>query len=282
MTETPTFARREAITLAGAVAAVSAAPLRAAARSLPLDTPEQRLRTFMLMRGALDDRLVIGYLEGFYYGVVNGVAKPLFRLVSATFSRYRRKGDGYECVTLEQAYFLDWTTGEWIHRFANPYTGRTVDVPTGGYPAGRVFFAPNLELTFPGAPSGQQLKHSTTPFTIAGDDLYITETIDGAVAPRGGGAPLEYHEVTGLHARVSELAAPGVKKVRTETSYTSTKGWRPWLDMAGHPGETVSMGQGIYGAALGGLPTSWITAARQHRPDLLADPIKILDPVWRA
>jgi hypothetical protein len=275
--------RREAIGAIGVGMALATAPSAAsAAPTVAIDMPAGRMRAFMLMRGALDDRLVIGCLNGRYWGCVNGVMTPLFDVVSATFSRYRRLADGnYRSVSVEQAYFLDLQNGEWLHSFANPYTGATVKVPTGGYPPTETIFTTDLEMRFAKPQPGMVLNHVSTPFIVQGDDVMMTEVITATMTPPAGGKPGLFHEVTGLHARLSDLHQPDAKKVRCETSYTSVKSWSGWLDMGDHPGETVSTGQGVYGATLAGLPAPWLAAARRHRPELLADPIKILDPLWR-
>jgi hypothetical protein len=85
--------RRGLFTLAAAgglalgATSVSAGTAKAGA-SISSD-PAARLEMFMMMRGALDDKLVIGCLTGRYYGIVDAQLKLLFGLVSATFSRYR-------------------------------------------------------------------------------------------------------------------------------------------------------------------------------------------------
>ena len=235
----------------------------------------------MLMRGALDDRLVIGSMNARYWGCVNGAMRPLFDVVSATFSRYQRRPDGsYRGVSLEQAYFLDRDTGEWLKEFANPYTGKTVKVPVGGYPPTSVVFTPDLEMKVTRPQPGMVLNHMSSPFMVQGDDLIMSETTTATITAPGG-KPSLFHEVTGLHARMAEINRADARKVRCETSYTSVKSWRNWLEMSDHPGETVSTGLGLYGTSPAILPAPWVAAARQHRPELLADPIKLLDPLWR-
>lgn len=260
----------------GLLASVAA---RAGSASIAEPKPAQaRMRTFMLMRGALDDRLVIGSLNGRYWGCVNGAMTPLFDVVSATFSRYRRLADGsYRGVSIEQAYFVDRETGEWLRSFDNPYTGKTVKVPTGGYPPTSVVFGTDLVMRVAKPLPGMTLTHSMSPLMTQGDNVMMTEvTSVGAV-----GKPPSYHGIVGLHARAGEIDRAGAKKVRCETSYTSVSRWPMWLEMSDHPGETVAAGQGSYGTTLDDLPKTWVAAARQHRPELLSDPARLLEPLWR-
>lgn len=271
--------RREAIGAIGGAAVLASVPAQAGAASLSeVNALEKRMRTFMLMRGALDDRLVVGTLNGRYWGCVNGVMTPLFDVVSATFSRYRRLADGsFRSVSIEQAYFVDRATGEWLRSFENPYTSKTVKVPTGGYPPTSVVFGTDLVMHVAKPLPGMTLTHSVSPLATQGDNVMITEvTSVGAV-----GKPPSYHGIVGLHARASEIDRAAAKKVRCETSYTSVSRWPMWLEMSDHPGETVATGQGSYGTTLDALPKAWVAAARQHRPELLTDPAKLLEPLWR-
>lgn len=270
--------RRGAIGAIGSGLVLAGASMRAVASVPAQDTEASRLRNFMLMRGALDDRLVIGTLNGRYWGCVNGAMTPLFDVVSATFSRYRRLNDGtYRGVSIEQAYFVDSVTGDLLRTFANPYTGKTVKVPVGGYPPTSLVFGADLAMHVSKPPPGLVLGHRVTPLVVQGDDVTMTEITTIGV---GGKSPF-YQAVVGLHARASELGRYGVKKVRCETSYTSVSRWASWLEMGDHAGETVATGQGIYGAMTSGLPKPWVAAAQQHRPELLTDPGKLLDPFWR-
>ena len=236
------------------------------------------MRTFMLMRGALDDRLVIGYLQGRYWGSVNGSLTSLFDVVAANFSRYRRQADGsYYGVSVEQSFFVDANTGEWLKSFLNPYTGKTVTVPTSRNPSAALTFATNLEMKIAGSPPGFAMYHSVSPIVVLDDDVTITETTSAGIT----GKLTSYQAVVGLHARLSEVNQRRARKVRCETSYTSVSRWPAWLAMGDSPGEVVATGQGVYGAKMSGLPKAWVAAARSHRPELLTNPSTLLDPLWR-
>lgn len=75
----------------GTTAVLTAAPVYAKAAAFQIDFASQqgRLKAFMMMRGALDDRLLIGCISDIYYGNVNAELTPLFGPVGAIFSRYR-------------------------------------------------------------------------------------------------------------------------------------------------------------------------------------------------
>ena len=73
------------------LALVAAGSVGQAARPAPpaRSLLSEALRRFIKMSGALDDRLVIGFVSGRYNGVVDSELTPLFGVFAATFSRYR-------------------------------------------------------------------------------------------------------------------------------------------------------------------------------------------------
>jgi len=283
--------RREAMALlggAGAAAALSihepadAAPGKAAGARPDLATSAGRARAYMMMRGALDDRLVIGCVSGRYYGVVNAVLTPLFGVSAATFSRYRPIGrGGHEAVTAELAYFTDLETGSVIDRFVNPYTKEIVEVPFVRSAPMRIRILPDLSLELDKPVPGLTVDHHVLVPEARGDDLWITEVTRTSATPPGG-KPFQYSESTTLHARLSDFDRTGAPRVRCETGFTNVVGWRPWLRMGDRPGQMMAVGAGRYGATLSDLPSAWLDATRRHHPDVLARPESVLEPMWSA
>ncbi len=266
----------------GTGAAMMAVPIGAAAGEDVAMDP-LRLKTYMLMRGALDDRLVIGCVSGLYYGVVDAEITPLFGVVSATFARYRPMASGgYAAVNAEYAFFTDPASGRAMERFRNPYTGETVAVPGGGVAPAKLTILPDLRLQLGQAIPGVQFDHRVGPVETRGDDVWITEVTRTSLARPGQAKPFRYSESTTLHARRSELDAPGAMRVRCETSFTNVVSWRPWLNMGDRPGHLMAIGAGRYGTRIADLPPAWIDATRARHSELLADPAAVLAPLWDA
>ena len=85
--------------IAGGAVSLSAgfiSPSNAAAERDPgiLDKPEELLTAFMRLSGSLDDRLIIWWMEGLRYGVVDARAKLLFGMQVGMFHRFFRQADG--------------------------------------------------------------------------------------------------------------------------------------------------------------------------------------------
>ena len=175
--------RRDILAMSAAAiclgASASAAPM---AKSIDFTDPVKRLRAFMLMRGALDDRLVVGCMTGRYYGVVDDESMPLFGLASATFARFRPAADGgFEGASYEVPFFTDLTTGAALEQFVNPYTGETVTVPQSALPPSRIAISPDFVVTTPGAPPRLEYKHRILPPITSGDDVWMVEETFSAI-----------------------------------------------------------------------------------------------------
>jgi len=245
----------------------------ASSPGLDLTTPKARLRTYMLMRGALDDRLVIGFISGRYYGVVDNEIKPLYGVVGATFARYRRRTDGgFDGATYEVPFFTDLETGAALQTYKNPYTGETVDVVNSGYPPSAFTINEALEIVSSKPFPGLVVSDKVIAIQTSGADLWVTEETTSALTIPNAPKPIRYSEVTSLHTLQADLQNPRAKSVSCQTAYTSIVSWRPWLKMGDHPGHLMGNGVGRYGVTMDELPANWRAAAAAHHPDALANP----------
>jgi hypothetical protein len=280
--------RRGLITAALATSAAAVTPALGKGRggkAVPLDlaTPAGRMRVFMMIRGALDDRLVTSWISARYYGVVEDRMDPLFGVVSAVFARYRPLPDGgWEGVNAELAWFTDAVTGTVLDTFLNPYTGKQVKVPSGGFAPSKVRFGPDLSFHLAHAVPGLEMNHEILPFDLRGDDLWITERSRSAMTFPGAAKPFRYSESNTFHARRSALEVPGVMQVPSDVSFTNVTSWRPWMEMGDLPGHLMATGIGRQGALRDSLPPAWVAATSARRPEVLKDPAAVLAPLWNA
>lgn len=272
--------------VATGLAAVSAAGMAAqpaqAASALDLSDGKKRLRAFMRLRGSLDQALVVGCISGRYYGVVGAEVRPLYGVTASTFARYRELPDGrFEGFTYEVAYFTDLETGKVMDRWANPYTGETVDVAHTFSKPARVVIGEDLAIKAEPAIPGLQIRHATLSPLIIGQDLWWTEEVLTEAQIPGMAKPLNYSEVVTFQTSVAELAANNAKRVTCRNAYTSVVNWRPWLKMGEAPGHLMGNGAGAWGVAMKDLPAAWLEATKARHPDVLADPGAKLEPLWR-
>ncbi|WP_372732139.1 DUF1838 family protein [Novosphingobium sp.] len=218
--------RRIALAGLGAGAALLVAPGTSAARgsrrvALDVSSPEGRLRTFLMMRGALDEGLITSWMSARYYGVVEDRMDPLFAVVSAVFSRYRKVADGYEAVNFELAWFTDPVTGKALDTFRNPYTNKDCKVPSGGYAPSKIRFGTDLSLRLTREVPGLAVEHEVLPFDMRGDDVWVTERTRTAMTVPGAPKPFRYSESNTFHAKKSDLEKAGAKRVTSEVNFTN-------------------------------------------------------------
>jgi hypothetical protein len=257
--------------------------LATAARAAPPEplSPAERLRLYLLMRGALDEQLVVSFIECNYWGIVNAEMTPFYDLVAATFARYRpAHGGGYEVVSHEIEYFIDAATGAVLHEWKNPYTGNTVLAKhTDSVPV-KFIIGPDCQVHFPPLIPGTVNSHVTQPLRIVGDDVWSTETAYASV-PVPGEKPVFYNEKIINHAYLSTLTKPGITRARADVTYVGITSFRPWQKMdKNQPGEMLGLGSGAVGVDPRELPSTWIAASKQHNPQALIDPGVYLDPLW--
>ncbi len=266
--------RRSLLAVGGAGAlALAAVSARAAPKLLDLATAAGRLRAFMQMRGALDGRLVMGFISGRYYGVVDDEIRPLYGVVGATFARYRARADGgYDGASYEVPFFTDLDSGAVLDRWRNPYTGEVVTAPQTALPPAGLVIQPDLQIVLAKSPPGLVSANRVISTLQSDPDVWMTEQTTGAFTPPGAPRPIRYSEVVTLHALRPDFRSPDVGRVPCQTSYTSVVSWRPWLNMGARPGHLMGTGTGRYGVALNSLPETWSRGAASRRPDVLKNP----------
>lgn len=272
---------------AGALAMFGSAQALAAttARGHPLDleTPAGRLRAFMMLRAALDEKLTMSWVSARYYGIIADRMDPLFAVTSAVFSRSRALADGsFETVNAEIAWFTDPESGKVLDTYHNPYTGEDVKVPQGGYAPSKLRFGPDLKLHLEKEVPGLEMSHEVLPFDVRGDDVWVTERTRTAMSFPGASKPFRYSESNTFHASKAAMEAPGATRVPVQVSFTNVCSWRPWLNMGDRPGHLTATGVGGHNANWDQMPTNWIEATRERRPEILKDPGTLIAPLWNA
>lgn len=269
--------RRQLISGLGALAAGALARPAWSLAGLDLANRRDLLTALGKMRGALDDRLVIGYVVGTRYAVPEHKAIPMMGILAATFSQYRRiSAEAFEARSLEVAYFTDLDTGRLLEKWQNPVTGTRVDVPvTRMGPSRVVLTADGLTVANPsGEAAGLKLKHFFQPPVVVGDNVWITEQInvDGPPGPK----PFVYNEFSTFQARKSELDDPARATVPVQVQYQSLITYRPWMGFGSTPGHTLARGAGTRVARFEELPPYYVELTRRLHPDVAQDPLKVL------
>lgn len=278
----PRIPRRNVVGLMSAAAAVSVLPrmaLAATPAKNDFSTPEAKLRALILVRGALDDRLVVYWMRGRYYGLVDGEITPLFGVLNACFSRYRaHKDGGFIAARGEASHFTDFNTGEVMQTIKNPYTGKDMNSPVRSLNPSPVRIRADCTISIAEAP-GMQFQNVVQDVEAHGNSVSISER-SMSKTPVPGGKPSLFNELITYRAKASDLSRSGVKRVPCDTSFTNTVSWRSWMGMDDHPGHLLLAGGGTFVSGVEELPPAWIKATSITHPNLVKDPLAFLAPVW--
>ncbi len=269
-----------AVVAATALDTSSAASRRAPAQPPDLQDPKVRMRALIRMRGALDDRLVISFLEGVYYGVMDARIRPIYGLSAGLFRQYRARPDGgYDYANFELVYVTNLDTGELLTEFRNPYSNRTGKPPQTRLGPTRLTISPKFDVLRPGAaetaPSPTTF-HRFRPPRVIGDDVSIVEESAVQAPP-----PMKFafNEVLSYRASLRDLSDPTLPHVRTEVQFTPVIGWRPWQGMEGFegpPSHVMGVCAGRVVTGLDELPPRYREWTARFHPDVAANPLKIL------
>ena len=265
--------------IGGAGLLAAGTPALAAGHTLDFTNRKDQLTALIKMRASMDNRIVMGGVKGYYYGVVNNKMTPLFGVLAGTLARYKQVDEwNYEGASFEVAYFTDWETGELLETFDNPYTGETVEVPQTRSGPSKLL----LSLEGRRAPSdnpalaSMDINHRfITPRNDNGTIVLVEEIRVGT--PDGFPGPaFAYNEVTTYRAQMVDVANPDVKLANDSTHFNGIVSWRPWLKMPGHPGH-------LFGTATGGrfetvddFPPYYLELTNKHHPDVFSDPAALL------
>ena len=274
--------RRDLLMGFGGMAAAGALALPAlglAAPALNLRDRSDFLTACMKMRGSIDDRLCMGWVQGTRYAIIDHQAIPLMGLVAATFSQGRKISDeAYEVRAIEVGYFTDLQDRKLIETWQNPVTGETVEVPqTRMGPSRFQITADGLDIQVAaGEARGFELNHHFNPAITRGDDVWVTEVIEVGGEAKPGQKPFVYNEMSTYHARMSDLADPGQATVPTNIDFHGLVTFRPWMGFGDMPGHTTAHGSGMRAARIEDLPPYFLELTEKHHPDVLNDPLAVL------
>ena len=257
----------------------SAAQAQTKDKSLDLSNKADFLTAVQKMRGALDERICMGYVKGLYYGVVDAKITPLYGVLGGTFSRYKRLPNGnFEGRTFEVAYFTDWNTGQLMETFNNPYTGETVTVPqTRMGPSTVIITTEGLKIGGESGLPGMSVTHRFLPARVVNNDVWIVDESVVSTPPDFKGPKFSYNEVTTLQTTLTELNDPKLLQTATHVHFNGVVSWRPWLKMGDRPGHLLGNAAGRRVSKMTDYPAEYQEWTKKYHADVWANPGAILD-----
>jgi hypothetical protein len=270
------------------IAAAHAAP------ELDLSSPGNLLAASVKMRGTLDEQLAFIWLRGLRYTLVDGTATPICGYLGGSITRYRQLADdAFEFLLYEISYYTDLETGEVLQTLRMPHTGREVEVPLYRTGPGRhvIMMSNEEELDW----SAERTTSEELAKQIAPDakvfyrfDLRPAITQDNRVWIRSDSftrlvptdpeqAGMFYKEAITYQASRQDLAAAGATQVDASISFAIATAWRPWMQMSGVDGHTVTDGVGGKALRMEDMPADFLRFTADNHPDVLDNPAALLE-----
>jgi hypothetical protein len=254
----------------------------AAEKSLNLDLndPIDRLTALAKLRGSVDGSVVMWWMKGVRYGVVDDIVTPLFGMLIGSFMRTRPLPDvGFELNMLELSYFTDLETGAVLDKFTNPYNGKVCTVPEqrlGPYP---VRMTPT-GVQLPDSPMFGNVDLTTRvgPAIVQGDDVWLR---DDSTVKVDSDHPMmgkhTYNELVTYRGKLSDINNPDLPSAPAEIIFQSVTSWREWFQAEGVGGHTTARAAGTKINRIEDFPPEYLAAARARHPEIMADPIAVLN-----
>ncbi len=263
-------------------------------QGLDLESPADLLTALVRMRGTLDEKLSYVWLRGLRYTLVGGEAILLCGYLGGSITRYRRLADdAFEFLLYEISYYTSIETGAVLQKLRMPYTGREVSVPLYRTGPGRhvIMMANEEELDWSRErTTSEELAKQIAPdanvyykFNVRlpvsfNEKVWIRNDSFTRLVPKDATqASMFYKEAITYQARRADLQRQDSPQVDTDISFAIATAWRPWMQMAGIDGHTVTDGFGGKVLDIEGMPDDFIRFTEKHHPDVLDDPGALLE-----
>jgi hypothetical protein len=236
-------------------------------------------------------------LHGFGRGTVNGVLegekiRPLFGyFIYSSFRMIKNPDNSYQRLLRELILYFDFTTGQFLDEWDNPYTGervRVVDVANDPF---NVVFSEY----FPDPPTFGGLNTEKAPrrplilnwqmwpndFVVLENDVHLhyPSALRPEQWPRESPGPMtRVSELYRYFIRAADLADSGLTHIPHNGAWTRVTPWLPWMLMDQAPGHILY--QGMFTTARGDdeLPPALVARVRDKYPKFLVAPETWVDP----
>jgi hypothetical protein len=271
------------------LSALSSAPVAATLSTQPsataagqLTDPHRLLEAYMRLSGAMDDRLIIWWMDGVRYGVMNSRAKALFGMKVGMFHRFYAQVDGtFKLAMFELTYYTDLKTGTLLETFENPYTGETNTVS-------HVRLGPEVRvqtidgLRQPDNPLVKDYAASLGPALIRGDDVWIPTSVEARIKfPKPAAPEILLSLYTTIHGRLADALNQEQVSAPCSLSFQNVLKWEPFMQMGDRPGNMMSRAAGKKLESIEALPDDYRRIAEQMHGPYIENPIGKLERLTR-
>ncbi len=276
----PMMHRRTALALLSGTLGSCALPSLAAAVARPVfdpADPRQLALAFRKMAYSMDDGVSFWWMKGTRYGVVGSVATPFWEMyVGAWFTTRNRPDGNYEVRIGSANFYTAPGDDKLLERFANPYTGKTVDVPYGRPRATTTVY--DLKGGNPfgsGSMPGMKTTLATDigPASVEGDELMIRgDLLMHAEPVEPGKRTFTVNDWSTYVGSLAEVLDPAQLNPACAQVFNDVLDFPAWLQMGDHPGTYVSRCYGRKVTRYAAMPAVWRRHFEAKLPDLASDP----------
>lgn len=264
-----------------AASATGLLPLRsltAEPENYSLTDPTGLLEAYQRLSGSFDDRLVIWWMTGTRYGVVDAKSTALYGMEVGMFHRwYQQRDGGFKAAFFELTYYTDLNTGELLREFANPYTGITNKVR-------HVRLGPEIRdltadgLISPDNPMVHDYRSSLGPAVTSAGRVWIPTSVEATIKfPKPGAPTILLNIYTTVQGSLADAVNKKLLSAPCTFEFHNVLKWEPWMQMGSHPGHMMSTASGRKMESLDELPADYIAMANEVHGKYIADPVAALE-----
>ena len=252
--------------------------LTAEATANALTDPTRLLEAYQRLSGSFDDRLIIWWMSGTRYGVVDAQSTALFGMEVGMFHRWYRQPDGsFKAAFFELTYYTDLETGELLDEFTNPYTGKKNK-------ARHVRLGPEIRnlttagLTSPENPMVHDYRSSLGPAVTSAERVWIPTSVEATIKfPKPTAPTILLNIYTTVQGNLADAFNQKLVSAPCTFEFHNILKWEPWMQMGDHPGHMMSTASGRKMESLDELPASYIAMASKVHTKYIADPLASLE-----
>jgi hypothetical protein len=262
----------------GTGAIIPVSTLAANKTTLKLDPrrPADQSLIFRKLAFSSDEKIGFWWLRGTRYGLVDSEFTPFWEMHHGSFFRVRDLSDGeYEVTTMEASFYTDLVSGEFIRKFINPYTGKSVDIRY--FPPKRSTVRYNMAGRVgseTGVTAGLESTGAIGPAWIEGDQVWVRgdHLLRGAAA----GRPIRVNDLWTFFGSLRDVADPSIRMAAAGQIFSDMNSWPAWLDMGDRPGSYCCRTYGRKAFSYEAMPALWRKLMEQEHPEIAKDPARAL------
>jgi hypothetical protein len=244
----------------------------------PLTEPTLLLEAYQRLSGSFDDRLIIWWMSGTRYGVIDSQSTALYGMEVGMFHRWYRQPDGsFKAAFFELTYYTNLATGELLREFNNPYTGKVNRVR-------HVRLGPEIRaltsegLISPDNPMVHDYRSNLGPAVTSGEQIWIPTSVEATIRfPKPEAPTILLNIYTTVQGTLADAFNKNLTSAACTLEFTNVLKWEPWMEMGDYPGHMMSIASGRKMEALDELPPDYLAMATEVHEKYIANPVNSLE-----